>query len=606
MGASHDIVRSAIATFFKQEGIGANASAVEKGRAFTKWAVETLLPDVESEVLDSLLTGGPDDEIDALVVDSGTIYVIQGKYGSAHKWAALSSFKDAIPRWKKGIKTAKSQRVKELIERIAENEIAENGKMLRAIYVTDNVLTAAQKTKIEAWAGERPELEVWDLEKLATPQTQAIPKQISDKTFKLKVSAKAGHIKYDSSVVVAMPLASLATLVKESERLGLFASNIRNYSGPTTFNLKKNDGLPTVHQGIASTILEQPEMFWYFNNGITIVCEAFQLKSGTLTLTGPQVVNGCQTSRVVRNIARDRSPKRLHGDVLVRIIQRPDIIDFITMYTNRQNAVKGKHLFALDDVQRHLHNLFSKMNYFYEIQEKEWANLDDSIRSKYRGREEWRYLWSPPQAWIRAIDALQAYTSLAKGPGVAYAGGTTSLEPGDITFPADPHPNLLLFPFLVAQYGKAHWDYGGNTKRGEDPLRTRYRKAKWLFTNLTWRLLVKSKELTSDYRDVSPNSLQATLDDRPLMEALMAGAHEIVQRFYQDSTVKETLKTRTNTNLLTSGLSEKKFSEILEDKVQDFLSGEAWKKIQTSVKPAGPAKQKVVTKKATSKKARKP
>lgn len=45
----------------------------------------------------------------------------------------------------------------------------------------------------------------------------------------------------------------------------LFARNIRNFKGSTEVN-----------NSITATLRDQPEHFWYFNNGITILCSRVQ------------------------------------------------------------------------------------------------------------------------------------------------------------------------------------------------------------------------------------------------------------------------------------------------------------------------------------------
>lgn len=85
--------------------------------------------------------------------------------------------------------------------------------------------------------------------------------------------------------------ACIAQWWKEHGR-SLFARNIRSFRGSTDVN-----------ESIAATLNDEPEHFWYFNNGITILCNriAKQLvggsarESGVFECQGVNVVNGAQT-----------------------------------------------------------------------------------------------------------------------------------------------------------------------------------------------------------------------------------------------------------------------------------------------------------------------
>ena len=102
--------------------------------------------------------------------------------------------------------------------------------------------------------------------------------------------------RYDSktdieSWVFSMSDASIASLY---ERAGtrLFARNVRGFLGSTEIN-----------QGMEATLQGEPDYFWYYNNGVTIVCDEAKHESSRgqniLRVTNPQVINGQQTTRTL-------------------------------------------------------------------------------------------------------------------------------------------------------------------------------------------------------------------------------------------------------------------------------------------------------------------
>lgn len=132
----------------------------------------------------------------------------------------------------------------------------------------------------------------------------------------------------------------------------LFERNIRNPLIGTLAN-----------QEIYSTLVDDPSLFWYFNNGVTVLCdEATPSYSSvrnplggpvTLQLRGASVVNGAQTVRSVQR-AIEASDDAASARVGVRVIVTGGASDFssrTTKATNRQNQVEPRDFVALDPVQ---------------------------------------------------------------------------------------------------------------------------------------------------------------------------------------------------------------------------------------------------------------
>jgi hypothetical protein len=134
--------------------------------------------------------------------------------------------------------------------------------------------------------------------------------------------------------------------VQASERL--FARNVRGFLGSTEVNRSINHTLET-----------EPGRFWYYNNGVTIVCDDAQpIAAGgknILRVANPQVINGQQTTRELhRNGAESRN-----ASVLVRVIKVPrgpegdtssfeDLVSQIVVATNFQNEIRASDLKSND------------------------------------------------------------------------------------------------------------------------------------------------------------------------------------------------------------------------------------------------------------------
>lgn len=137
----------------------------------------------------------------------------------------------------------------------------------------------------------------------------------------------------------------------------LWHKNIRYYKGTTDVN-----------EAMEITLAKNPDRFWYFNNGITILCRKLtktplngrSTSWGIFECEDVSVVNGAQTVGVVWEVAR-RSPSFFAGSdakVHVRLVSLercPPGFDLdLTTATNTQNRIEYRDFAALDPVQQRL------------------------------------------------------------------------------------------------------------------------------------------------------------------------------------------------------------------------------------------------------------
>lgn len=135
----------------------------------------------------------------------------------------------------------------------------------------------------------------------------------------------------------------------------LFESNLRHFLSTTAVN-----------QDIVRTLLEYPEDFWYYNNGITAVSTGIAKKpiggnstdSGIFECEGFCVVNGAQTVGSI-HAANQQSPDAVaKAMVPVRIISSANsgqgFSTEVTRCTNTQNAIEKRDFVALDPEQERI------------------------------------------------------------------------------------------------------------------------------------------------------------------------------------------------------------------------------------------------------------
>lgn len=112
-------------------------------------------------------------------------------------------------------------------------------------------------------------------------------------------------------------------------------------------------------------------LFWFMNNGITIVGdEVFPCKDkGKWTIKNLQIVNGQQTARTIYEAYKNNELKE-DVKIMCRIYEAksPDFINLITKATNTQTSIGSRDLISNDSKQKAISDLFSRFEYFYQTQ----------------------------------------------------------------------------------------------------------------------------------------------------------------------------------------------------------------------------------------------
>ena len=156
----------------------------------------------------------------------------------------------------------------------------------------------------------------------------------------------------------------------------LFAKNIRYYKGSTEVN-----------QGIKDVLKNEPENFFYYNNGIKLLCKKITRKllhgttreMGLFVLEGVSLVNGAQTTGTIGTLFAESPEILATANVLLQMIDLGDSDEAqatqITKLSNTQNRIDGKDFASLDPNQERLRMelSFAGIQYLY----KSGSKLDD-------------------------------------------------------------------------------------------------------------------------------------------------------------------------------------------------------------------------------------
>lgn len=352
--------------------------------AFVAWFLRAFIVTNDEEAINALKGGARDKGIDAVYIDheSRAVFVIQGKY---HQGSNIFSEKrsDVIALGQLGrsllLEDERSFNallenaditVKDILKQVRKAIQKDNYRLILQFVTTGKVSeTHKQESEqlIEDW--QKASFEIYsrnELLRMMQDYLEGVAPPVP--TLRLPIHGEEFFSRYDNSTgisswVFSMRGNEIGELFNEIG-IRLFARNIRGFLGSTAINKE-----------IQATLEQEPEFFWYFNNGITIVCdEAKQISERGkkyLRATNAQIINGQQTTRVLASIKNNQV-----ATVMVKLIVVPretesahmhytKLINEIVKATNRQNAIQQSDLKSNDPEQVRIEREFRKLNYQY-------------------------------------------------------------------------------------------------------------------------------------------------------------------------------------------------------------------------------------------------
>lgn len=163
----------------------------------------------------------------------------------------------------------------------------------------------------------------------------------------------------------------------------LLQRNIRRYLGTRSSQ---------VNAQISDTLQSGSGDFYFYNNGITVVCDKFnynaaQQSDHKVSITNMQIINGGQTCKTIHKTLADAGDELAQDAyVMVRIYELPsdntqDFVNKITQATNSQNPVSLRDLKSTDELQRNLATGMETLGYTYKRFREEGFNGSDTVTS---------------------------------------------------------------------------------------------------------------------------------------------------------------------------------------------------------------------------------
>lgn len=183
---------------------------------------------------------------------------------------------------------------------------------------------------------------------------------------KLRIDARDNYLLYGDDAAMVNVSAFSIKLLYAQHNNNLLARNLR-------YHIAGRD----IDKGITDTIRDNPESFWLKNNGITIVCDDFEIDGKEVRLSNFSIVNGGQTTYVIhKSHDIDENHDLYLPCKIIRVLgstedEKNGFSLAIAKATNSQKAIKPVDLKANSPEQVRFGQAMREVDIFYQTKRGE-------------------------------------------------------------------------------------------------------------------------------------------------------------------------------------------------------------------------------------------
>lgn len=385
-----------------------NRFKIKDYRAFVFWYIKDTENFSDNDIFELITDRGKDAGSDAVIIDHNikTIKIIQSKFS---REIGISPFnKDELNKLNKvydyltgtsdyyELRDYIHASLKEKLDK-AIRLIKEDGYKVKLYFITTN----KSNPNYSIYDNEHQKIEiisVRELERKYEEWRHGHTPELGDIEINY-LEIMEGPKKPDSYLINISSEILRKEYLKFKDKL--FSRNVRIFYSET----KKPN------KAIKKTLIEQPQNFWYFNNGITILSEKVNLQKEDkkIILKNPQIINGCQT---VSTIGENRPSQSCLFAKIVEIgdsVINQELIDGIIEANNRQTPVDERMLKSNHPLQVRLQRNIDPLGYYYERKEGQYR--EEKAKSPRIGKLK----------CIKNIDLIKCNIALIKLPHNAHS-----------------------------------------------------------------------------------------------------------------------------------------------------------------------------------------
>lgn len=337
-----------------QENLSWDTNINKYEYAFNYWVLSNIY-NLDEEECNNNITEYNDKGIDCFVhyKENKELYIIQNKYYAENTALNSKDVSDFLTRPIASLDDGEYKRSAELQKIYNQAKEDSEYKIFLHFYVTNNIKTGDITNLINNQTNKNVITKLFYLEDIKDKYYGISYKENATLKTRIGVKNKGTYLairpqEYDlpnmsEAYYVMAKISDIYNLWSkaEEEKYPLFEENIREYLGGTS----------GINKAIIDTLKDPKERgnFFYYNNGITIICDAAKADARTVNITNPQIVNGCQTvNSIAEALKHDDNLEDTFKDIyimakiLVLKEQNKNFYRNIVKYTNSQNSINEK------------------------------------------------------------------------------------------------------------------------------------------------------------------------------------------------------------------------------------------------------------------------
>ncbi len=374
--------------------------------AFNYWILDKLFYE-EEELIEEKIIEYSDMGIDCYEIyeDTKDIFLIQNKYYSDETPLQSNYVKnDFLIRGITALENGTYKKSPELQQAFTKLKSDPEFTVHLQLFVTNNIHSKEADDYIKDFNAAHPKYiaSIFYLDDIKNRYYNEIQQTRSNITVKVESVNNATILNINNEAYklanvfdaryVMTPVVSIYRLYRYAieKNYPIFDKNIREYLG--------NKG---VNKGIYQTLQDKEDRknFFYYNNGITIICDAMSKVStqksdynmnAVFEVNNPQIVNGCQTVNTIYEFLKNVSPTDLENEfkdsfVMLKILvidrkndREEELYKNIVKYNNSQNRIDEKTFVANTSQFLRLQNEFEKKGLLMLIKQ--------SDKNKFKGK----------------------------------------------------------------------------------------------------------------------------------------------------------------------------------------------------------------------------
>lgn len=312
------------------------------------------LPFSEQQITESITDGMNDGGIDILFIDPNTegardLVIGHGKF---YKDISKGEIENEIYKMCSAFKNLESGKYEEFNSKVQSQFTTlypdasdDESKVIFCFYTSASksgikVKSIIEKVKKTVFDSEKYEIKIYFGEDIEREIKEFLNRRDYIESAKINIDKPHNYLEYNDAIIINVSAFSLKDLYAQHGK-NLLAKNLR-------YHVKG----PSVDKDIKNTIENDPLTFWYKNNGITIICEDFDIDGKEVKLENFSIINGAQTTHM---IGKSKSIDKQNDIYLpCKIIksnkdtpeENEDFIFEVAIATNSQKPIKPSDLKA--------------------------------------------------------------------------------------------------------------------------------------------------------------------------------------------------------------------------------------------------------------------